>query len=182
MVDRRSLLNSADTIYLKVWNTTQRNYLLEFNPINLSSTSLFAYLEDKYLHNFTPISLSEISQVYFSVNTNPASSNPERFMVVLSSKRIQPIVSNILQKTRITAYPNPISGKNINLQFENSARGIYHVDLVNSLGQVVFSKDIQHAGGSTTQHLQLDKKLANGIYQLQLIGKDVRTAIKIICN
>jgi hypothetical protein len=68
----------------------------------------------------------------------------------------------------ITVYPNPVIGSTINLQLNNIAKGTYTVTLTNKLGQVVYSDKINHEGGSASRSIQLDKKLAQGSYQLQL--------------
>lgn len=179
MVDRRSpISDNGDTLYLNLSNTTQRSYILEFNPIDLTDV-ISATVEDNYLHTSTTINTSEISQVYFQVNSDPASASCDRFKVVLLTRKS---ITNagILDKALIKAYPNPVINGNVNLQFENSAAGMYRVELLNSAGQVVLRRNIQHAGGSLSQKLDLERKLPAGIYQLRITGKDTRTTIKLL--
>jgi hypothetical protein len=88
--------------------------------------------------------------------------------------------AGILDKALIKAYPNPVINGNVNLQFENSAAGMYRVELLNSAGQVVLRRNIQHAGGSLSQKLDLERRLPAGIYQLRITGKDTRTTIKLL--
>ena len=179
MVDRRSpVSDNGDTLYLNLSNTTQRSYILEFNPIDLTDV-ISATIEDNYLHTSTTINTSEISQVYFQVNSDPASASCDRFKVVLLTRKS---ITNagILGKSLIKAYPNPVINGNVNLQFENSAAGMYRVELLNSAGQVVLRRNIQHAGGSLSQKLDLERKLPAGIYQLRITGKESRTVIKLL--
>ncbi|HTN05160.1 T9SS type A sorting domain-containing protein [Agriterribacter sp.] len=179
MVDRRSPVSEhGDTLYLNLSNTTQRSYILEFNPIDLTDV-VSATIEDNYLHTSTTISTSEISQVYFQVNSDAASANCDRFKVVLSTRKAF-TNAGVLGKSLIKAYPNPVINGNVNLQFENAAAGMYSLELVNSAGQVVLRRNIQHAGGSLTQQLNLERKLPAGIYQLRITGKDTRTIIKLL--
>ena len=179
MVDRRSpVSDNGDTLYLNLSNTTQRSYILEFNPIDLTDV-VSATIEDNYLHTSTAINTSEISQVYFQVNADAASASCDRFKVVLSTRK-SGINAGVLGKPLIKAYPNPVVNGNVNLQFENSAAGMYRLELVNSAGQVVLRRNIQHAGGSLNQKLDLERRLPAGVYQLRITGKDTRTIIKLL--
>ncbi|HRP33310.1 MAG TPA: T9SS type A sorting domain-containing protein, partial [Agriterribacter sp.] len=127
----------------------------------------------------TAINTDEISQVYFQVNSDAASASCDRFKVALLTRKS---ITNagILGKQLIKAYPNPIINGNVNLQFENSAAGMYRIELVNSAGQIVLRRSIQHAGGSLSRKLDLERKLPAGIYQLRITGKDSRTVIKLL--
>lgn len=46
----------------------------------------------------------------------------------------------------ITVAPNPVLNGQINLRFNNEPQGIYIIRLVNSIGQIVLSKNIKHSG------------------------------------
>ena len=83
----------------------------------------------------------------------------------------------------VTVWPNPIQGNSMNVQFVNEAAGEYGVRLTNVLGQIVFSKQINHAGGSATQTVSLPKGLISGTYQMQVIAPDNKTQVqKVIIN
>jgi hypothetical protein len=179
MLERRSGIATNDTIRLKLWNTQPKTYFLEFNPINLSSTVKSALLVDNYLHTSTPVSLSKKSQVSFTVNADAASASASRFMVTLST--VAYIVAPDGKKA-INTYPNPISGKVINVQMVNQPQGMYAVELVNNVGQVVYKGSIAHAGGSAVQTIQLENKIAAGLYQLRIMEKGKTTTLKIIAN
>lgn len=69
-------------------------------------------------------------------------------------------------------YPNPVTGNVINLLMNNQPAGLYQVRLTNTVGQVVFVKSIQSNGGNSTEALNTGSKLATGIYQMEIIGKD----------
>jgi hypothetical protein len=84
-------------------------------------------------------------------------------------------------KAGFVVYPNPISEGAVHLQMNNLPKGTYSVKLVNEAGQVVYTKDIIHQEGSSTETLKADKNLAHGNYYLEIIGVDqVTTKIKII--
>lgn len=127
-----------------------------------------------------PVSLEEKSQVRFSITRNPASAQANRFVIRLVKKGADALTGT--GKGFITAYPNPIEGSAINLAFANKAKGVYQVTLVNGVGQVVFRKNVQHAGGTATQTLQLDRKPAKGVYQLHVSGADGPTTLSVTSN
>jgi hypothetical protein len=179
MLERRQDIAQRDTIQLSLSNPGQKTYFFEFSAANLSSPSLSAVLVDKYLHTSTPVSLSETSRVYFTVKGRDASGASDRFMIVLASAKSQPI-TNV--KTGVWAYPNPINGKNINVQLINQPKGTYSITLMNSLGQAVYQSQIKHAGGTLSQTLQFSKKLVEGIYQLRVAGGNRITNIKVLSN
>lgn len=179
MVERRSPLDEkGDTLYLNLYNTTQRNYLLEFDPNDLKDV-VSATLEDNYLHLSTPVKTTEKTQVHFQINSDAASSGIDRFKVILvSRKSTETVVNN--GKPAIKVYPNPVLSGNTNLHFENMESGTYHLQLINSAGRIVLRKDIQHAGGNLTQQFNMGNRFPAGIYQLKVTGKNTKTIIQLL--
>jgi hypothetical protein len=76
-------------------------------------------------------------------------------------------VSNESKAAAITVYPNPITGNVIHLQLHNQATGKYQIKLYNAGGQVLLSKGIQHAEGSSSENIKCDN-LPKGVYQLMI--------------
>jgi hypothetical protein len=71
-------------------------------------------------------------------------------------------------KSLIKIYPNPITNGIINLQFINQPAGKYGIRLMNNLGQIIVSKQIERAAGSNTESIKWNYNLAHGVYQLQV--------------
>ena len=82
----------------------------------------------------------------------------------------------------ITVYPNPVKNNSLTVRFENENKGTYIVTLFNLLGQSVFTRMIEHEGGSLTKSLQLSKAVSKGNYQLQIIGGEHKMNQKIIID
>ena len=74
--------------------------------------------------------------------------------------------------SEITIYPNPVTNGKINLQLTNQPAGIYGIRLLNPLGQVIVSKSVTHAEGSSSQSIPWDYNLAHGVYQLEVTKPD----------
>ena len=81
-------------------------------------------------------------------------------------------------KASIAVYPNPVTNGIIHLQFLNEPPGKYGIRLMNQLGQVIVSKQIERMDGSDSQTIQWDYNLAHGVYQLEITRPD--GSIKII--
>ncbi len=73
----------------------------------------------------------------------------------------------------ISIYPNPILNGTINLQLKNLPEGMYGIRLMNKEGQVLITKQIHHAAGTSMEQLQLDKYTPHGIYQLEVTSPSV---------
>ncbi len=172
MVERRSPIHDADTIYLKLDNTKERNYMLEFNPEALKDV-VSATLVDNYMHTTAAVSTDKITQVHFVVNGDATSSGANRFMLVLTRKGAPPV------QPSVKAYPNPVINGNIYLQFNNVEKGAYYIELTNSVGQVVARKIIHHTGVNTTHPVNLGVAMTSGIYQLSITGDHFKTIVKL---
>ncbi|MCW3093961.1 MAG: type sorting protein [Ferruginibacter sp.] len=99
-IERRPLILMNDTLFLKLWNVTNRSYQLRLMPENLSQTGLTAYLEDSYLATSTPLSLADTATINFTVDANVASANATRFRIVFKRLTVLPIAF-----TAVKAYP-----------------------------------------------------------------------------
>ncbi|MBS1564988.1 MAG: hypothetical protein JST39_11405, partial [Bacteroidetes bacterium] len=77
-------------------------------------------------------------------------------------------VSNAYGNAGINVYPNAVTNHVFALQQNNLPAGTYALRLFNAMGQPVFSKTIQHAGGSAVQQVVLPASLAAGVYRLTL--------------
>ncbi|MEP7141580.1 MAG: Ig-like domain-containing protein [Ferruginibacter sp.] len=184
MIERRQEFAGNDTIYLQLSNTTQRKYILQLSPVNLSSSTILSgYVEDKYLQTTTPVSLSEITKVNFTVDGNAASADADRFKVILVGKKMLPVdITSAESAIKLTS--NPVSGKTIGIQFINQAAGKYNVTLINNMGQKIYQGTIMHPGGSATQTLHLTNNVVKGVYRMRVTNDKEKglSAIPVLVN
>ena len=68
--------------------------------------------------------------------------------------------------------PNPAEGNLVNLQFKNQSAGSYQISISTVVGQRLFTSVVAHSGGSSTQVLNITRRLAAGTYQLEIIATD----------
>ena len=83
-------------------------------------------------------------------------------------------------KPSITISPNPVEGSIINLQFSNEAKGRYAIRLLSAAGQAVFSKIIEHAGGSSNHIINLPTLISRGAYQLEIIDTNKEKQVQTL--
>ncbi len=75
---------------------------------------------------------------------------------------------NLSNDTQLMFYPNPVTGKQVNVQMNKLAKGRYEFVLYNATGQIVFKQYIDHPGGSAAEVIQLPASLNGGLYQARL--------------
>jgi hypothetical protein len=68
----------------------------------------------------------------------------------------------------ISIYPNPVKNGMIHLQLVNQPEGHYGIQLINKMGQIMVSKQVNHVAGSSNETIPLNKYLARGIYQVEI--------------
>jgi hypothetical protein len=75
----------------------------------------------------------------------------------------------------ILIFPNPVENGAIHIRFKQQPPGKYALRLINSLGEVVATKKINHHQGNSEETLNLH--LAKGIYQLEIKEPDGRVEV-----
>lgn len=84
-------------------------------------------------------------------------------------------------KHAITVFPNPVKDGIINLQLLNQPSGIFEARLFNNAGQVISSKQILHAEGSSTETFEITNGALHGIYHLEITQPDNnKISIKVL--
>jgi hypothetical protein len=81
-VERRPIIKANDTLFFKLWNTTQRNYQIELVANLATNIGLQAYFVDSYLNTSTSLSLAATTKINFSVNADPGSAAIDRFKII----------------------------------------------------------------------------------------------------
>ncbi|MEJ7767703.1 MAG: T9SS type A sorting domain-containing protein [Chitinophagaceae bacterium] len=63
-------------------------------------------------------------------------------------------------------FPNPVAGRKMMLQFSNMQTGTYQLDVFRNNGEKVYSRKVNHPGGSSSETLELPPTIASGLYYL----------------
>jgi hypothetical protein len=126
------------------------------------------------------------SRTYSWIDKNPvAGVNYYRVRGTGNSGRIQisPVakVNMANVKATVAVCPNPVTDGSLKLQLSNMGKGKYYVRLINEAGQLIFSSQFDHAGGSIVKTVAADQKLAKGIYHLELNStRNEKIMLKVI--
>ena len=79
----------------------------------------------------------------------------------------------------LSVFPNPVTDHHLTFRINNAAKGLYRVQVVNAVGQVSFTKMLQHNGGLFSGALDLPVTL-RGIYYLTVQSPDSTFSNKIL--
>jgi hypothetical protein len=72
----------------------------------------------------------------------------------------------------VTLFSNPVENRTLQLQFTNQVGGQYNVVLLNTAGQIMARKSLNHSGGNGNQMLQLPANIPGGAYHLLIVAPD----------
>ena len=175
----------------------QNNVLLSWATANESNTDYFEIERSVDGKNFITIGTQKANNLYSLQNdysfldTSAAEANSIflYYRLKQTDKDSRVSYSNIIpvnfrkEQSIITVYPNPVQNKIINLQFINKPTGIYTIHLLNTAGQMLFNKQFFHNQNSNLESIELDKKIVNAIYFLEIAEPgNINRSIKVIIS
>ncbi len=167
---------AKDTIHLKLWGTSQRNYQLSFSASNADSLKVKAYLFDSYTGTKSPIDLSgKTTTIDFSVTSDAASQSIDRFCIVFKKDKTQ-TATDITQTqptedksiVELKAYPNPVQSSSFTLSVNSLAAGRYTISMYSPAGKMLQTQEADHKGGALSQSVNIPKGWVNGQYQVSI--------------
>jgi hypothetical protein len=162
--------SEKDAAVFLEWNVSTENEIKEyrieystdginFQLLEIISTSINSNALCNYLHK-EPQSGSN----YYRIRIDKVDGKSEYSEIVN-------ILTHSLE-SGITVFPNPFDGEHLTIQLMHQAAGKYFLDFINSSGQVIISKEINHLGGNALERINFNKKLAHGIYYLSVKNGD----------
>ena len=164
-IESRPQIISRDSLPLFMNNMRQMAYEFQFTGSNFPDPFLRATLIDNFTGTRTPLSVSGTTVVPFSIIAAAGAAATDRFMVVFGPPA-DPLPTGI---PGLTIYPNPLTNRTFTVQFTGMEKGTYPLQLFNSAGQLVFTRELIHNGADATQTISLGYDLAKGNYQLAII-------------
>jgi hypothetical protein len=187
-IENRNLIDeNADTIFLYTGQMKTANYHLDIIPENIEGKYWLAYLKDNYLNTYMPLNLMESNGVDFTINSDPASYNSSRFLIVFKknpnliqvydipesdhsvlTRNLNSSINNTSNnRSLVTIYPNPV-GKDhrIMVTFDLHSFSAVQVDLLDALGRVVFSKQQENCNNQHSFILNIPSSIPTGSYTL----------------
>lgn len=84
------------------------------------------------------------------------------------------------EKVSIAVLPNPVKNKKLTLALNNIPADKYQVVLYSISGQKVYQQSIEHAGGVSSQNIQLPAAINHGVYVLKVLNNATNFNEKVL--
>ena len=125
-VEARNVVTANDTIYYDLRNVSNQTYQIKFEAKDMDSVNLVALLKDNFTGIQTPVSLTDSTFFFFTVNSLPASRAHDRLTLVFVSPTAAMVLPVKFISTTVTtlAYGNQLSWK----VAEESNISHYHIE------------------------------------------------------
>lgn len=170
IVEKRPMIQPKDTIFLRMTNTTVKDYQLEIGTINFIQPGITAILQDTYLNTNTALNLNgPVNNIGFSVTSDPASANQDRFRIVFATSGPLPVTI-----TSIKAYQQ---SNDIAVEWKVSNQiNILKYEVEKSMEGLNFNKVATQAAtglnGSDASYNWIDVNPVNGdnFYRVRSVG------------
>lgn len=177
--ERRPSLSVYDTILFKLTRTVQRNYQFQFEAEGLAQSGLIGWLNDSYLNTSTPIDLSGITTVNFTINGNAASAATNRFKITFTAMSPLPVTI-----TNVAAYEKD---KNITVEWkvENEINMVKY-EVEKSTDGSVFTKvgtiNVSGTNNTYNRYNWLDVKAVQGsnFYRIKTYDRSGQVKYSVI--
>jgi hypothetical protein len=144
--------------------TATTNYTVERS----TDGTVFTAIGKTQATDYTDIAATE-GTVYYRIKASDVDGG------VAYSNTAKLSISNS-QLSIVNVYPNPMTGKTLNVSLVNTSKGKYTITLTNILGQQVYQKAIIHNGVNAV-HSIATGQLAKGTYQLTIVDAESKQQI-----
>lgn len=163
-----SAVRNADKTVAVSWNsdneTAMQNYIIERSFDGRSFAAVGTQLPTNNNggsagYRFNDLTASE-GDNYYRVRGNSISGRVDYTSIVK--------VGPLKQNPGMSIYPNPVTDNTVNLKLSNLPKGMYQMQVINNLGQVLLSTGMQLQSSNTVQRIQLPAGIAAGSYRLKV--------------
>jgi hypothetical protein len=173
--DARPVSKMQEPIALRTWNLSAGAYRFEANVEGMADRGLKAFLEDRHTGTRTPLKMEGgITSIDVAIGQDAASHAEDRFRIVFEKEAVNasPTSEPEGEKRTMSIYPNPLTGRTLNVRLQNLRAGDYTLQLIANDGRIVALKNIRHEGGTSVYRVELGAVLSKGLYQLKRLNDD----------
>ena len=162
IVANASLSNKTATI---TWNTVGEKNVASYEVEKSTDAKNFTAIGQVTAKNtatasYTATDNSVTATTYYRIKAISTAGN-------ISYSNVAKVTYD-LRLTTYALYPNPLTGKTLNVSLDNVVAGKYTVSIYNALGQRVITQTISHTGGSATHAISINSALAAGVYNVSI--------------
>ncbi|BAO54215.1 hypothetical protein NMS_0206 [Nonlabens marinus S1-08] len=158
-VEKRKLPLESDVIPLHMDQLRYMEYTLGI--LIEDRMNLNPILIDQFENTQMELSDSNTS-IDFTITEDPASRAKDRFLITFDKSTLGTTNAQI---SGWDLYPNPAKNHEFTIANYNATGSVMQLQLINTLGQLVFKKEYSFNG---LQQVQLDPNIAAGVYMLQI--------------
>jgi hypothetical protein len=168
------MLRQGDTVQLRLWNTTARDYRIQVRSNGFTGAGQLAILVDRFLKKQTTLNLGDAITPYdFTINADQGSKDPLRFYIVVSGSLTLPEPA----VTRLTAEKKP-GGVELSWQVDEE-QGIVRYEVEKSTDGTTFKPIAEvraRLGAGPQTYVQFDNRTYPLIhYRIRVIGSNGET-------
>ncbi|MDB5279610.1 MAG: hypothetical protein JWR61_4565 [Ferruginibacter sp.] len=169
-IERRKTIDGNDTTFLNLYSLKKQNYLLQITVEAMQNSGQYAVVKDNYAAttNNTMVNMGGVTNITFTVNSDPASYASNRFSIVLKKQIALPVTFTGIKASR--------TQKNILVEWnttnELDAKG-YEVQS-SMTGSNFTTVAVVNKNQSGDAYNWLDENAAQGwhYYRIRLLGID----------
>ena len=162
-VERRKSLQWNDSVPYWLENMKRQDYEFEFNALNIFRPGMKAYLVDRFLQQKTPVNLSGITKIRFTVNDIPGSAASDRFLLVFKKAGTRNLQIDL--PGEISVFPNPVSDNSLRISFNSFPAGNYTIRIADAFAHIILEQTVSVSGNRFSALLRL-RNLVPGVYNL----------------
>jgi hypothetical protein len=157
--------NANKTVDVK-WTTANEAYIEKYEIETSANGSSFTILTSKAVRG------NDGTAVCYMHEDATATTSSTHYRIKATLRNGTIIYSNIVklaaivEKEYISAYPNPVKGNNITLEFANKLTGFYNVKIVDKLGKLLYNNKLEINSNLEKKVIQFTNNLAAGSYNL----------------
>ena len=103
--------------------------------------------------------------------------------ISIGGKEQYSVIAKVSAQSNLSAiqvYPNPITGKSMQIELNNTVAGMHQLVAISNIGQRFVLPALKIAGTQQMQTVQLPGSMAPGIYRLQVTAPDAKVFVKTI--
>ena len=166
------------------WNTVGENGVASYEVEKSNDGTLFTGIAQQVAKNTATASYTATEKDVVATNNVMVSTITYYRIKAISTDGTITYSNTIKLNTNnsplTTIYPNPLTGKTLNVQLGNVVAGKYVITIYNSLGQKVSEQAINHAGGNSTHTVNMESSMAKGIYNVVI--RDVNSKEQVFLS
>ena len=169
-----SIARKTDKSAIVKWNTENEydvnEYEVEMSTDNISFHSIAKKdaqnnTTNKALYEDEIITRAANTFAYYRIKANVQDGK-------LVYSRVVKLEATEMLPPTVSISPNPVLNKEMQVAFADQPNGIYNLQLINKLGEIVYTDKVGISSKKTIVNVQLKNTIPAGVYQLQITNGD----------